>query len=152
MKELLQMGHIQPSCSPFASLVVLVKKKDDTMRMCIDHRALNKRTVKNRYPIPKIDELINELQRARYFQKNDQWSSYHQIRMRKEDVPKSAFRCHYEHFEFLVVPFGLTNSPDTFQSWMNQIFHQQLKKFLLVFFDDILIYSRTYGDHLQHIE
>ena len=122
IQEILAMGHIQPSSSPFASPVVLVKKKDGTMRMCIDYRALNKKTIKNRYPIRRVDELINKLQGAMYFSKIDLRSGYHQIRMRKEDVPKMAFRCHYGHFEFLMLPFGLANAPSTFQSCMNHIF------------------------------
>jgi hypothetical protein len=149
IKELLYMGHIRPSSNPFASSVVLVKKKDETMRMCIDYKELNKKTIKNRYPIPRIDELLNELHDVVYFTNIELRSGYHQIKMRKKYVPRTAFRCHYGHYEFLVIPFGLTNAPSTFQYCMNHVFNKKLRKFLLVFFDDLLIYNKTWEEHLQ---
>jgi hypothetical protein len=150
IKELLDMGHIRPSSSPFASSLVLVKKKDGMMIMCIDFQALTKKMVKNRYPIPRIDELLDELHGAIYFTKIDLRSGYHQVKMREEDISKTSFSCHYDHYEFLVMPFGLTNAPATFQSFMNHVFKKQLRKQLLVFFDDLLINSKTWEEHLQH--
>jgi hypothetical protein len=146
------MGHIRPSSRPFASFVVLVKKKYDTMRMCIDYRAIKKKTIKNRYLIPRIDEFLDDLHGAVYFSKIELCSRYHQIRVWEQDIHKNIFRYHYGHYEFLVTPFGITNTPSTFKSCMNHIFNKQLRKYLLVFFDDLLIYNKTWQDHLKHLD
>jgi hypothetical protein len=131
--------------------VLFVKKKDGSMRMCIDYRELNMVTIKNRYPLPRIDDLLDQLQGARVFSKVDLRSGYHQVRVKEEDIPKIAFRIRYGHYEFLVMSFGLTNAPVIFMDTMNRVFHDYLDQFTVVFIDDILIYSRTSGEHKEHL-
>ncbi|KAL0541114.1 hypothetical protein IC582_021151 [Cucumis melo] len=151
LQELLDKGFIRPSVSPWGAPVLFVKKKDGSMRLCIDYRELNKVTVKNRYPLPRIDDLFDQLQGATVFSKIDLRSGYHQLRIRDGDIPKTAFRSRYGHYEFVVMSFGLTNGPAVFMDLMNRVFKDFLDSFVIVFIDDILIYSKTEAEHEEHL-
>lgn len=149
VKDMIKSGVIQASVSPYSSPVLLVKKKEGTWRMCIDYRALNKVTI-----VPRSVLLMNYWMScvAAYFSKLDLRAGYHQIRVYPPDIPKTTFRTHEGHYKFLVMPFGLTNAPSTFQSLVNEVFKEHLRNFILVFFDDKLVYSKTYENHLLHLE
>ena len=150
--KLLKQGFIRPSTSPWGSPVLFVSKKDGGLRFCVDYRALNRLTVRNSYPLPRIDGLLDQVGIAQYFSVIDLRSGYHQMRIAEHDVPKTAFRTRYGQFEFLVVPFGLTNAPASFMSIVNNIFHDYSDKFVMAYLDDILIYSTTWEEHIKHIE
>ena len=152
LDALLQRQHIRPSKSPYGAPVLFVYKPGKKPRMCMDYRALNKLTIKNNYPLPRIDDLFDRLQGVKFFTKIDFTSGYHQIRISEEDVPKTAFRTRYGHFEFLVLPFGLCNAPATFQNLMHDIFWEHLDKFIIIYLDDIIIYSKTEEEHLEHLQ
>ncbi|GJT24136.1 reverse transcriptase domain-containing protein [Tanacetum coccineum] len=151
LQELADRGFIRPSTSPWGAPVLFVKKKDGSFRMCINYRELNKLTVKNRYPLPRIDDLFDQLQGSSVYSKIDLRSGYHQLRVRDEDIPKTAFRTRYRHYEFQVMPFGLTNAPAVFMDLMNRVCKPYLDKFVIVFIDDILIYSRNKEEHANHL-
>ncbi|GJT36850.1 putative reverse transcriptase domain-containing protein [Tanacetum coccineum] len=147
LQELSDKGFIRPSSSSWGAPVLFVKKKDGSSRMCIDYRELNKLTVKNRYPLPRIDDLFDQLQGSSVYSKIDLRTGYHQLRVHDEDIPKTAFRTRYGHYEFQVMPFGLTNAPAVFMDLMNRVCRPYLDKFVIVFIDDILIYSKTKEEH-----
>ncbi|GJZ60648.1 putative reverse transcriptase domain-containing protein [Tanacetum coccineum] len=152
LQELLEKGFIRPSSSPWGALVLFVKKKDGSFRICIDYRELNKLTIKNRYPLPRIDDLFDQLQGSSVYSKIDLWSGYHQLRIREEDIPITAFRTRYGHYEFQVMPFGLTNAPAVFMDLMNRVCKPYLDKLVMVFIDDILIYSKNKEEHGEHLK
>ena len=151
LKEYADNGRIRPSQSLYGAPILFVKKKDGPTRMCTDYRALNKITKKNVYPLPRIDELLDRLQGAKFFTKIDLRQGYHQIRIKEADVEKTAFRTRYGHYEYTVLPFGLTNAPATFMGLMNEVFRPLLDKSVVVYRDHILIYSRTWDEHKRHI-
>ncbi|KAI3811029.1 hypothetical protein L1987_20744 [Smallanthus sonchifolius] len=151
LQELSDKGFIRPSHSPWGAPVLFVKKKDGSFRMCIDYRELNKLTIKNRYPLPRIDDLFDQLQGSTCFLNIDLRSGYHQLRVQEDDIPKTAFRTRYGHYEFMVMPFGLTNAPAVFMDLMNRVCKPYLDKFMIVFIDDILIFSKTKADHEEHL-
>ena len=141
IQELLDKGFIKPSTSPWGAPVLFAKKKDKTLRLCIDYRQLNRVTIKNRYPLPRINELFDQLSGARVYSKIDLRMGYHQLRVREVDIPKTTFRTRYGHFEFTVMPFGLANAQAAFMDLMHRVFQSYLDQFIVVFVDDILIYS-----------
>ncbi|KAH0691243.1 hypothetical protein KY285_018431 [Solanum tuberosum] len=151
LKDLLDKGFIRPSVSPWGTPVLFVRKKDGSLRMCIDYRQLNKVTIKNKYPLPRIDDLFDQLQGAFCFLKIDLRSGYYQLRVRECDIPKTTFRTRYGHYEFLVISFGLTNALTMFMDLMNRVFRPYLDMFVIVFIDDILIYLRNEEDHAGHL-
>ena len=144
-------GFIRPSTSPWGAPVLFAKKKDKTLRLCIDYRQLNRVTIKNRFPLQRIDDLFDQLRGAQVYSKINLHTGYHQLRVRETDIPKTAFRTRYGHFEFTVMPFGLTNVPTAFTDLMHRVFQPYLDQFVVVFVDDILIYSQSEREHEDHL-
>jgi hypothetical protein len=151
LQDLLDKGYIRPSASPWGCPALFVKKKDNSLRLCVDYCPLNAVTIKNKYPLPRIDILFDQLAGAKVFSKIDLRSGYHQIKIRSSDIPKTAFSTRYGLYEYLVMSFGLTNAPAYFMYLMNSIFMQELDEFFVVFIDDILIYSKNPEDHAKHL-
>jgi hypothetical protein len=151
IKELLEKGFIHPSSSPWAAPVIFVLKKDGTQRLCVDYCALNKVTIKNKYPLPRIIDLFDQLRSACVFSKIDLRSGYHQLKIRECDIPKNAFILRYGLYKYTMMSFGLTNAPACFMYLMNKVFMEYLDKFVMVFIDDILVYSRSEEEHEDHL-
>ena len=152
LHELLDKRIVGPNVSPWGALVLFVKKKDGTLRMCIYYQQINKVTVKNKYMLLRIEDLFDQLKGASVFSKIDLRSGYYQLRVKDANVLKIAFRTRYGHYEFLVMPFGLTNAPAAFMDLMNRVFHRYLDQFVVVFIDDILVYSNDAQEHEQHLK
>jgi hypothetical protein len=151
LTELQEAGYIRPSSSPWGAPVLFVQNKDGSQRMCVDYRSLNDVTVTNKYPLPRIEDLFDQMRGARVFSKIDLWSDYHQMKIRPSDIPKTAFSTRYELYEFTVMSFGLTNAPAYFMNLMNKVFMEYLDRFVVVFIDNILIYSKSDSDHEEHL-
>ena len=151
LQELVEKGFIRPSVSPWGASVLFVKKKDGTLWLCIDYKQLNKLTVKNKYLLPRIDDLFDQLKGASIFSKIDLRYGYHQLRIKDVDVHKTMFRTRYGHYEFLVMPFGLTNAPATFMDLMNRVFRPYVDHFVVVFIKDILVYSKDRENYESHL-
>ena len=152
LQELINKHYIRPSVSPWGAPILFVKNKDGTLCLCIDYRQHNKMTIKSRYPFLRIDDLFNQIHGATIFSKIDLRSGYHQVRIKDEDIFKTAFRTRYGHYEFVVMPFRLTNTPATFMCLMNNVLSKYLDRFVVVFTDDILIYSKTKEEHDEHLK
>jgi hypothetical protein len=151
LDSLLEKGFIRPSASPWGSPALFIPKKDGTQHLCVDYRALNAVTTKNKYPLPRIDDLRDQLRQAKYFSKIDLRSVYHQMKIRPEDIHKTTFVTRYGQYEYTVVSFGLTNAPAYFMNMMNKVFMDELDKCVVVFIDDILVYSQTAEEHEKHL-
>jgi hypothetical protein len=151
IEELLKKGYIHPSVSPWGVPVLFMKERDGTLRLCIDFRQLNKVTIKNKYPLSRIDDLFDQLKDSKIFSKIDLRLGYHQVRIKKEYIINTSFRTRYGHYEFTVVPFGLSNAPVVFMCLMNGVFRDYLYKFVIIFLDDILIYSKSKEEHVNHL-
>jgi hypothetical protein len=151
LKELLDLGLIRPSVSPWGATIIFVRKKDESWRLCIDYRQLNKTTINNQYMLPRIDDLFDQMKGAKIFSKIDLRSRNHQLRIKGEDIPKTTFKTRFGHYKFTVLPFVLTNAHGVFMSLMNGVFCEHLEKFVQVFIDDILIYSQKKEEHDKHV-
>jgi hypothetical protein len=151
IEELLEKGFIRPSSSPWGAPVLSVNKKDGSRRMCVDYRSLNEVTIKNKYPLPRIEDMFDQMRGSKVFSKIDLRSGYHQLKIRTKDIPKIAFTTRYELYEFLVMSFGLTNAPAYFMNLMNKVFMEYLDQFVVVFIDDILVYSQDEEAHEDHL-